>query len=414
MLYGSENRPFWIPVAYAVAGLFLLAGLWVAGWVSPGAGVMLAVLVFAGSYWMNERPSAMPEPMREERVDTAVAAAILDALPDPVVLLNKKREVLALNRAATELMGDDAKGRDLSQSFRHPEILDGVSAALGGSTAKAIEVTLNDPVRRTFEAYATALPKGTAGKARAILVLHNVTLARQAEEMRADFVANVSHELRSPLSSLVGFIETLQGSAKDDEQAREKFLGVMEGEAGRMARLIDDLLSLAKIEVSEHVRPEEKANVSSILNGVVNSLMHKAGQRNATLTLNLDLDNPIIPGDVDQMTEVFHNLIDNAIKYGPEGEAVVVKAQVVDRIPDVGGAGICISVTNRGEPIATEHLPRLTERFYRIDKGRSRQMGGTGLGLAIVKHIVARHRGRLRVESEPEAGTTFSVYLPEK
>ena len=411
---GRQSNPYWVPVVYGAVGIAMLAGLWVAGWMSPGAVVMLAVLVFAGSYWMNEHPTAVSKLVREETVDTAVAAAILDALPDPVVLLNKKREVLALNRAAAELMGEGAKGRDLSQSFRNPEALGGVSAALGGSTAKAIEVTLSDPVRRTFEAYATALPKGSAGMARAILVLHNVTLARQAEEMRADFVANVSHELRSPLSSLVGFIETLQGSARDDAEAREKFLGVMEGEAGRMARLIDDLLSLARIEVSEHVRPEGRADVSDILTSVVNSLSHKAEKRNSKISLHIDLDNPIISGDIDQLTEVFHNLVDNAIKYGAEAEAVSVAAETVKRIPDIGGAGVCVSVTNRGELIEPEHLPRLTERFYRIDKGRSRQMGGTGLGLAIVKHIVARHRGRLVVKSDPQAGTRFSVYLPEK
>ncbi len=414
MPFSSTNRQFWIPVVYATVGLVLLAALLAVGWISKGAALAVAVLVFVGSFWMNERASVISAPAREETVDTALAAAILDALPDPVVLLDKKREVLALNQAAAELMGDNARGHDLSMSFRHPEILDGVSMAISGGTAKATEITLSTPVRRIFEAYATALPKGIAGKARAILVLHNVTLARQAEEMRADFVANVSHELRSPLSSLVGFIETLQGPAKDDASARKKFLGVMEGEAGRMARLIDDLLSLARIEVNEHVRPQGKADVADILRGVMDVLSVKAKKRGITINLEIDAGVINVPGDTDQLTEIFQNLVDNAIKYGAENEPVLVHTQAVKRIPDIGGAGICISVTNHGELIAPEHLPRLTERFYRIDKGRSRQMGGTGLGLAIVKHIVARHRGRMMVESGAAAGTVFSVYLPNK
>ncbi|MDH5187996.1 MAG: ATP-binding protein [Rhodospirillaceae bacterium] len=414
MPFSSANRKFWVPVVYAAAGLCLLAVLLVAGWVTSGAALAVAVLLFIGSFWMNERVAVISAPEREETIDTALAAAILDALPDPVVLLDKKREVLALNQAAAELMGDNARGSDLSMSFRHPQILDSVSMAISGGTAKATEITLSAPVRRIFEAYATSLPKGIAGNARAILVLHNVTLARQAEEMRADFVANVSHELRSPLSSLVGFIETLQGPAKDDVAAQEKFLNVMEGEAGRMARLIDDLLSLARIEVNEHVKPQGNVNVESVLDSVVDTLSVRAGERGIEIEKRIDANLPAIQGDTDQITEVFQNLIDNAIKYGQENEPISLRAIPVERIPTVGGSGVCVSVANHGVKIDPEHLPRLTERFYRIDKGRSRQMGGTGLGLAIVKHIVARHRGRLTVESTEKDGTVFSVYLPVK
>jgi len=410
----NPNRPFWMPVAYATVGLVLLTALWSVGWVATGAAVLLAVLFIAGSYWMIERPKIGPIPAREEAVDSAVAAAILDSLPDPVVLLDKKRQVLALNQAAMELMGEAAKGRDLSQSFRHPAVLSGVNDAIAGHKFKGAEVSLTTPVRRTFEVYATPLPPGTIGTISAILVLHDVTLARQAEEMRGDFVANVSHELRSPLSSLVGFIETLQGPAKNDVDAREKFLDVMAGEAGRMARLIDDLLSLARIEVNEHVRPVGSADVPVILQGVVEALSIKAKKRGTTLDLESNTGLAPVPGDGDELTEVFQNLVDNAIKYGTEGAPVSVRVDAVARIPDVGGAGIRVRVANRGEPIAPEHLPRLTERFYRIDKGRSRQMGGTGLGLAIVKHIVARHRGRLVVDSSAEDGTVFSVFLPDK
>lgn len=319
-----------------------------------------------------------------------------------------------MNRAAIELLGEDAKGHDISQSLRHPEIIEGVNAAISGGKAKRAEITLLSPVRSTFEAYATALPKGGLGSARAILVLHNVTLARQAEEMRADFVANVSHELRSPLSALVGFIETLQGAAKDDPAAQEKFLGVMEGEADRMARLIDDLLSLARIEANEHIRPKGSVDVADIVTRVASILGVKAQKRSVTLETDIKVDTMIVSGDADQLTEVFQNLIDNAIKYGPEAGVVRITLSQVERIPGIGGRGVGVSVRNGGEPISAEHLPRLTERFYRIDKGRSRQMGGTGLGLAIVKHIVAHHRGRMIITSDQQQGTIFTVYLPEK
>lgn len=408
----SPYRPFWKSIAYATVGLGLLAAMWAVGWISSGAVVPLVVLVIAGSYLLVDSSGTNTMQTRVEKVDTALAAAILDSLPDPVVLLDKKRGVLALNQAAIELMGEEAKGRDLSQSFRHPAVLDGVNDAIAGRKFKGAEVSLTNPVRRTLEAYATPFPKGSISSVSAILVLHDVTLARQAEEMRGDFVANVSHELRSPLSSLVGFIETLQGPAKDDAKARQEFLGVMEGEAGRMARLIDDLLSLARIEVNEHVRPLGVADVSDILHSVIEVLSVKAEKSGTTIELEVDSGLAPVPGDADELTEVFQNLVDNAIKYGAEGEPVSVRVEVVARIPDVGGAGLVVRVTNRGEPIAPEHLPRLTERFYRVDKGRSRQMGGTGLGLAIVKHIVARHRGRLVVESGQKTGTVITIYLP--
>ena len=409
----SPNRPFWIAVSYTIVCLVLLMVLWTAGWIVTGAAILLAILISFGSYWMIERPRKNPEQVRKATVDTAVAAAILDSLPDPVVLLGEKRDVLALNQAATELMGEAAKGRDLSQSFRHPAVMEGVNDAIAGRKFKGAEISLTTPVRRTFEAYATPFPKNHIRSLSAILVLHDVTLTRQAEEMRGDFVANVSHELRSPLSSLVGFIETLQGPAKDDPEARENFLGIMEGEAGRMARLIDDLLSLARIEVNEHVRPLTMVDVPAILKNVIDTLSVKARKRENSLVLESDVDFFSVPGDADELTEIFQNLIDNAIKYGVENESVLVRVQSAVRIPDVGGPGLMVQVINRGKLIASEHLPRLTERFYRIDKGRSRQMGGTGLGLAIVKHIVARHRGRLTVTSDAETGTVFTVYLPE-
>jgi len=230
--------------------------------------------------------------------------------------------------------------------------------------------------------------------------------------MRADFVANVSHELRSPLSALSGFIETLQTSAQDDPAAQERFLTIMNGEAGRMARLIDDLLSLSRIEVNEHIRPTARVSLANIISGVVDSVHIKAEKKGMSLDVDLPRDMADVLGDEDELREVFQNLVDNAVKYGAPETVVHISACTLDAFIETGTPGVEITIADHGEGIDAEHLPRLTERFYRIDKGRSRSMGGTGLGLAIVKHIVNRHRGRLHVTSVLGEGSAFHVQLP--
>ena len=245
-----------------------------------------------------------------------------------------------------------------------------------------------------------------------MIVLRDVTSLKTADQMRQDFVANVSHELRSPISSLVGMIETLQNSAKDDPNSREKFLGIMGDEAARMARLIDDLLSLSRVEVSEHVPPITSVSIGSILETTIELFQGRASKKNIALELTLPDTLPEIPGDPDELTEVFQNLIDNAIKYGNSKSDINIVIEKIARIPDLNHPGVSISILNQGEGIAPEHIPRLTERFYRVDKGRSRTTGGTGLGLAIVKHIVNRHRGKLVIESLQEKTMKFTVFLP--
>ncbi len=341
--------------------------------------------------------------------DLAILTGALALLPDPIVLIDAERQVVGLNPAAAALLGSDAEGRDLALSLRHPAALEAVAEALAGGRPEAVEVISPVPVGQAFEALARRLEEPSGGFV--LLALRDITLARGAERMRADFVANVSHELRSPLASLIGFIETLEGEARDDAEARERFLAIMGEEAGRMARLIDDLLSLSKVESGEHLRPEEEVAVEKLLATVCRTL----GGRDRERRIELDLEIKslaAVPGDADQLTEVFHNLIDNALKYGPCGRPVRIEAVTVDRIPELGGAGIRISVHNEGEGIEPQHLSRLTERFYRADKGRSRALGGTGLGLAIVKHIVNRHRGKLSIASRTGHGTTFTIYLP--
>ena len=336
--------------------------------------------------------------------------AILDLLPDPVILIGLQREVVFANRAAVDLLQASYRDRDLAQSFRHPVVLEIADAVLKGAAERRAEIDILLPVPRILEARAIAVPPG--GPVRAMLTFHDMTDSRHAEQIRQDFVANVSHELRSPISAIVGFIETLRGPAREDPAARDRFLGIMAEEAQRMSRLIDDLLSLSRVEATEHVRPREPVNVVTILGTVRDLLTRRAGERQMDIQLELDPNLPPIPGIRDELSEVFHNLLDNAIKYGRSGTAVRVSAQAIDRIPNIGGAGLAVSIENQGDGIEAEHIPRLTERFYRVDKGRSRKLGGTGLGLAIVKHIVNHHRGRLAVESVVGEGARFTVYLP--
>lgn len=389
--------------------LMILAAL---GKISGGLVLAVFVVVSAGVFWALPRGAASRLDSKPETVvDTTIAAAVLDALPDPVILLNAERRVIAANLASRQLLGDKIKGRDLTLLLRQPEALETVNAVLGGANQADAQFSIAVPISRELEIHSAALPMKNPDSARAIVVLHDVTITKSAEEMRADFVANVSHELRSPLSSLVGFIETLKGAAKDDADARERFLDIMDDEARRMARLIDDLLSLSKVESNEHIQPQGRVKLGELLGGVIDSITVRAREKSITFDLIIEPDLPDITGEGDELTEVFHNLIDNAVKYGAAGKPVIIKASRVDRIPEQGGPGVSVTVRDQGEGIATEHIPRLTERFYRADKGRSRQMGGTGLGLAIVKHIVNRHRGRITIESRLGQGSVFTVYL---
>jgi len=333
-------------------------------------------------------------------METTATTAILHVLPDPVLLIDSEKRILAANIAAKNLLGDQIEGRALTLALRHPDILDAVDEVLNGAEQRQIRISLFNSVRRSFDIQVASLTETTQE--------HN------AEQMRADFVANVSHELRSPLSSLVGFIETLRGPARDDESARDRFLEIMDGESKRMARLIDDLLSLSRVEANEHILPEGQVDIGTLLTEIVDTLAARASERQITIELPEKHTQVFATGNRDELMEVFHNLVDNAVKYCPEDTRVRINVEEVDRIPDLGGTGIVVTVSDEGEGIPPEHLPRLTERFYRVDKGRSRTMGGTGLGLAIVKHIVNRHRGRLTVDSTLGKGTEFKVFLPRE
>ena len=350
---------------------------------------------------------------RQTLVSSLQSAALLfDALPDPLVTLDRHARIVYANASAGDLLshsdGSSLARRDISAVLRQPAVLEAIAEVLAGGNPMAVEFALADRVEQIFEARLEPIASDTVGEddARAVLLLRDVTSMRRSERMRADFVANVSHELRTPLSSLIGFIETLQGPARDDPAARVRFLELMQTQAARMSRLVADLLSLSRIEMNEHTVPRDIVSLKPLIASVADLLAPQAKARRVRIELKLDAIAGTIPGSDEELTQLFQNLIENAIKYGREDTAVRVEGTSRDN-------DISVCVIDAGEGIAREHLPRLTERFYRIDTARSRELGGTGLGLAIVKHIVNRHRGELKIRSEPGVGSTFEVTLPK-
>ena len=403
-------------VALAIApGFVLLAGLTASGLVDIGAAVAVVAVLLGGCAWLlryalpKQSAAANPPPASQSEVPQA----ILERLPDPVILLNGAREIIAVNAAARDAFGVELLGRDLALSLRHPDVLNAVGTVFAGLPSVSEEITLPAPVPRTFTLHVGELPASADTRTpRVVLVLRDETRAKRAEQSRADFVANATHELRSPLAALIGFIETLRGPASDDAAARDRFLGIMQAEAQRMARLIEDLMSLSRVEINEHVPPRDRVDLREVLGAVAETLAVRAGQRQMKIALDVPGELPVVLGDMDQLTQVFHNLVDNAVKYARAGTQIRIEARAVDRLPGTQSAGVSVAVADEGEGIKAIHLPRLTERFYRADEGRSRRLGGTGLGLAIVKHIVNRHRGRLTMESTVGRGSTLTVLLP--
>jgi two-component system phosphate regulon sensor histidine kinase PhoR len=335
---------------------------------------------------------------------------ILQAVPMALVLVGADQRVLSANQAASLLFGQPLEGRASAAFLRHPDFLNGLEACLAGRERGSARIVLAGAAGETHLAL-TFTPVATETGRCALISFDDLSQQEQALAMRRDFVANVSHELRTPLTALVGFIETLRGTAKDDPAARDRFLGIMEREAGRMMRLVNDLLSLSRVEAEERRRPDAQVNLIAVLRTTLAS--HRDAAQKAGVDLVLDAEEGAVPvrGDADQLAQVFHNLVENALKYGASGRIVTARVRRIAREPVLRGPAVQVEVIDRGEGIDALHLPRLTERFYRVDSDRSRAKGGTGLGLAIVKHIVNRHRGRFRIESEPGKGSRFVVIL---
>lgn len=337
---------------------------------------------------------------------------LFDAVPVPIMLIDGGRVIVAANMACRDVFGPGVVGSGLALVIRHPDALATIEQAIATGKAGEREFSIAGARARSYLLGVGPVAAGTELAGVAVLSFHDTTATRQAEQMRADFVANVSHELRTPLSSLVGFIETLRGPAAGDGEARERFLAIMAKEADRMSRLVGDLLSLSRIELDEHVAPRDTVDLAAVLEGVVSALEGRARERGIALTTRIPHPLPRVTGDQDQLTQVFQNIVDNAIKYGREKTPVTISVTPARRPPETGATGLSVAVVDHGDGIPRQHMPRLTERFYRVDNARSRALGGTGLGLAIVKHIVSRHRGTLAIDSEEGAGTTVTVNLP--
>jgi two-component system phosphate regulon sensor histidine kinase PhoR len=328
--------------------------------------------------------------------------ALVERLPDPLLKLDAEGNLVWRNASAIA-----AFGMETAALLRHPALRAALTEARGGQPVRS-KITVSVPVPRELDA--TVIPVGGP----LYVLITDRTRERSLEKMRADFVANSSHELRTPLASLIGFIETLRGPAADDPEAQKRFLGIMAEQAARMQRMIADLLNLSKIEISEHQPPADLLDLRPLLERVVAAMepLFKASSTHMEVAIPRDL--PQVPADADQLAQVFSNLLDNALKYGKRGGCIrlVAAHSASDARFDAGG--VLVSVSDDGMGIPREHIPRLTERFYRVDKGRSRAVGGTGLGLAIVKHVVSRHRGRLVIDSVEGKGTTFTVWLPSR
>ena len=341
--------------------------------------------------------------------------AIVEGLPDPLLVLSPGRAPLRANAAARALFGaGDAAdqrrlGGDVAALLRHPALADAVDRALAERRPQSADLVLPVPVPRELWAQVVPMEPALADGGRLVVVLSDRTRERAVERMRADFVANASHELRTPLASLIGFIETLRGPAEDDPAARARFLAIMAEQSERMRRLIDDLLGLSRIELTEHQPPVGRARLAEIARAEAAALEPLLRGRRMTLAQELDDAAVAAPADADQLAQVVRNLLENAVRHGREGGRVRLSVAGAEA---GGRPGVSLTVADDGPGIPREHIPRLTERFYRVDRGRSRAAGGTGLGLAIVKHIVSRHRGQLSIESEESTGASFRVWLP--
>ena len=341
-------------------------------------------------------------------------SVILNAIPLPAIFVDQSERILSENQEAHSLLGKHIHFRHYATILRQPSILNSVEICLREMTAQSTRVVINHNQRdRIFTVSCRFITEPQYVEGGGVLVIfQDVTQLEEAGHMRRDFVANVSHELRSPLTSLIAFIETLRGSAKTDSKARQYFLDMMEREINRMNRLVNDLLSLSRVESQQKLTPDSKVDIMGVLHTTLYSLQSLLSTSKINLTLTSVKNSIEILGDSDQLQQVFTNLIENAVKYGGVCGKVVVYISEYDDDEVLQMPSIRISISDNGPGIDPIHLPRLTERFYRADNHRSRELGGTGLGLAIVKHIISRHLGRLLIESELGEGAKFTVVLP--
>jgi two-component system phosphate regulon sensor histidine kinase PhoR len=338
---------------------------------------------------------------------------LIGGFPGAAIVLDREGRVIAFNEPAVAIAPALRRGEPALIALRMPDLVDAIRRATKRHEPQRVEFFERVPLDRWFEAFVTPvrLSAGANSVVDILLMTFNdLSPLRRVEEMRADFIANASHELRTPLAALLGFIETLQGPAKDDSAARTKFLAIMQGQATRMARLIDDLLSLSRIELNAHLQPNTPVDLGPIVRQVVDGLHTLARDRGVEIKVSVPDETMMVLGDRDELIRALENLVENALKYGAAGKRVDLS---VSRAPTRAGSFEArVAVRDYGPGISPEHLPRLTERFYRVDVADSRAQGGTGLGLALVKHVLNRHGGRLTIDSTLGAGATFTMHLP--
>lgn len=357
--------------------------------------------------------------VKKKQMETIITEReiLVDTLPDILIMVNDERKVVRTNRAARAIFGQNLAGRELKEVIPNHYLLDAIGSVIQDLKGREIEFRIEDPVVRDFLAIIERFPVPTAGGISTVITMNDITELKSVEQMRADFVANASHELRTPLASIKGFVETLLGPAKDDEPARIEFLKIMLEQSDRMQQLIGDLLSLSKIEMNVHSVPTEPLDFTAVVRREVENFKRMAADKNVRLAVNIHDNLPQVKGEGNELAQVLHNLISNAIKYGYADSTVTITLKVTTELPqDLNMRNltrvVALTVRDQGEGIAKQHLPRLMERFYRVDSARTRQVGGTGLGLAIVKGIIQRHRGAITVDSVVGEGTSFTVYLP--
>jgi two-component system phosphate regulon sensor histidine kinase PhoR len=395
------------------AATVVLGGLWMWGALAAGpaaaAFVLIALAMLVGARPVAPTPtSPAASESGADRKSSPFLDAVLAGLPQPVVALDTQGEVVSFNATASAVAPRLRRGEPISLGLRVPEVIAAIRRATASNLPQRVEFIERIPMDRWYEATVVPITVEGGPSARLVLLtLHDLSPLRRVEEMRADFVANASHELRTPLATLSGFIETLQGPARDDPDARTRFLSIMHAQAKRMARLIDDLLSLSRIELNAHLRPNTRVELRGIIRQVVDGLQTLARDREVEISIDAADDRLEVLGDRDELLRVFENLVENALKYAASGKRVEI---LLTR--DKRKAEAHVSVRDFGPGIAPEHLPRLTERFYRVDVADSRAQGGTGLGLALVKHILNRHGGQLTIETEYGRGSNFTAALP--
>ena len=395
----------WLVLLFGLI-LFALAAVYRLPW-EAGAAALAAFVAVAALIPRAAMKQVFLPPIAAQVDPTHIAALVIDALPEPTILLSRDGTILFANGKARDLFGGLRPGSHISSATRSPQVLDAVMDCGPAEAQRTVTFSERVPVERYMAATVSYLGGRSEKDASILLFLRDLTEQRRLDQLRSDFIANASHEIKTPLASVIGFIETLQGAARHDEAARDRFLPIMARQAERMARLIDNLMSLSRVEMRAHLKPRDAVAISELVRQVCDTLEPMACQASIGIQVHSELDGVEVLGDHDELTQVFINLIHNAIKYGRRGGSVRVSLE-----REQNGM-IAIRVEDDGPGIAAQHLPRLTERFYRVPGSAAMEKGGTGLGLAIVKHVVNRHRGELRISSTMGSGSRFTVIFAE-